>query len=54
MIDALLAELESLRYRIGQPRLTTVKSVQRSANARLRESKVAQFVQSTVYKTATG
>ena len=54
MIDALLAELESLRSRIGQPRLTTVKSVQRSANARLRESKVAQFVQVTVYETASG
>ena len=54
MIDALLAELESLRSRIGQPRLTTVKSVQRSANARLRESKVAQFVQSTAYETTTG
>lgn len=54
LIDALLVELESLRSRIGQPRLTTVKSVQRSANARLRESKVAQFVQITVYKTAAG
>lgn len=54
MIDALLAELASLCSRIGQPRLTTVKSVQRSANARLRESKVAQFVQATAYETTTG
>ena len=54
MIDALLTELETLRSRIGQSRLTTVKSVQRSANARLRESKVAHFVQATAYETATG
>lgn len=54
MIDALLAELESLRSRIGQSRLTTVKSVQRSANARLRASRVAQFVQVTAYETSTG
>jgi len=54
MIDALLVELETLRSRIGQPRLTTVKSVQRSANARLRLSKVAQFVQATAYETPTG
>lgn len=54
MIDALLAELESLGSRIGQSRLTTVKAVQRSANARLRASRVAQFVQVTAYETSTG
>ena len=53
-IDALLVELETLRSRIGQSRLTTVKSVQRSANARLRASKVAQFVQATAYETPLG
>ncbi len=52
--DALFAELESLTSRIGQSRLTTVKSVQRSANARLGESKVKKFVQVTAYKTSTG
>ena len=54
LLDALFTELETLRSRIGQPRLTTVKLVQRSANARLRESKVAQFVQATAYETPTG
>jgi transposase len=54
LIDTLVAELESLRTRIGQPRLTTVKLVQRSANAQLRLSKVAAFVQATAYETATG
>jgi len=54
LLDTLVAELESLRTRIGQPRLTTVKSVQRSANARLRASKVAEFVHATAYETATG
>ncbi len=52
--DALFAELETLSSRIGQPRLTTVKSVQRSANARLRESKVGNFVQVTATKLLTG
>lgn len=54
LLDDLLAELESLCTRIGQPRLTTVKSVQRSANARLRASKMGHFVQATAYETSTG
>lgn len=53
-IDALCAELEQLRSRIGQPRLRSVKMVQRSVNARLKASKVAQFVEATVYTTAAG
>jgi len=54
LLDDLLAELETLRFRIGQSRLTTVKSVQRSANARLRASKMGHFVQATAYQTPTG
>jgi transposase len=54
MLDTLVAELESLRTRIGQPRLTTVQLVQRSANARLRTSKGAAFVQATAYETPAG
>jgi transposase len=53
-LEALEAELEQLRRRIGQPRLRTVKSVQRSVNARLRASHVADLVQTTVYATPSG
>jgi transposase len=53
-LDALFTELETLRARIGQPRLRSVKMVQRSVNARLKASKVAQFVDATVYTTAEG
>ena len=53
-LDALDAELEALRSRIGQPRLRTTKNVQRSVNARLKASKVAQFVDATLYTTAEG
>jgi transposase len=53
-LDALGAELEQLRRRIGQPRLRTVPSVQRSVNARLRASHVADLVQTTVYATPSG
>lgn len=53
-IDALLTELETLRSRIGQPRLRTLKSVKRSLNARLKASKVAQFVDASLYETAEG
>lgn len=52
-INALFTELNTLRSRIGQPRLTSVKAVQRSVNARLRASKVDKFVQVMVYETAT-
>lgn len=53
-IDALWAELETLRSRIGQPRLRTRKSVQRSLNARLKASQVAHFVDAALYETAAG
>lgn len=54
LLDAVCAELEALRKCIGQPRLTTVKAVQRSVNARLRLSQVAEFVQVTVYEGSDG
>jgi hypothetical protein len=53
-LDALFVELEVLRSKLGQPRLRTVKSVQRSVNARLKKSKVGRFVDVTVYTTPTG
>jgi transposase len=48
------AELTALRSRIGQTRLTTVKAVQRSVNARLKASNVAPFVITDVQQTAEG
>jgi hypothetical protein len=56
--QARLADLESqlaqLRLEIGQPRLRSVKAVQRRVNAHLRACKVAQFIDVTVYATPTG
>jgi hypothetical protein len=43
-LDALDAELFLLQNRIGQPRFKSLKALQRSVNARLKKSKVAQFV----------
>jgi hypothetical protein len=53
-IDALFVELETVASQIGQPRLHTVKLVQRRVNARLKASKVAAFVDATVYTTEEG
>ena len=53
-LDALDAELVALRNRIGQARLTTIKAVQRSVNARLKHSKVADFVLTDVQQTPDG
>jgi transposase len=53
-LDKLEAELEKLRLQIGQPRLRSLQAVQRSVNARVRESKVAQFMEITVSATPTG
>ena len=53
-LDTLFEKLEELRGRIGQPRLRTVKIVERSVNARLKASKVSQFVNVSVYETPTG
>ena len=53
-MDALEAELATLRSRIGQPRLTTVKSLQRSLNARLKQSNVARFFLTDILQSADG
>lgn len=53
-LDSLDAELTALRARIGQTRLTTVKAVQRSVNARLKQASVAQFVITDVQQTPDG
>jgi len=53
-LDALDAELAAFRDRIGQPRLHTFKLVQRSLNAKSQASKVAQFVDATLYTTDQG
>lgn len=53
-----LQELESslgqLSREIGQPRLRSVKAVQRRVNARVRNSSVGQFLSVTVNTTLTG
>jgi hypothetical protein len=53
-----LAELETglaqLRSALGQPRLRSVKAVQRRVNAQLRAAPGAQFLAVTVYATPTG
>lgn len=43
-LDALESELTQIRDRIGQTRFNSLKVVQRSVNARLRESGVSKFV----------
>jgi len=53
-LDALESELSQLRASIGQARLTTVKAVQRSLNARLKQSGVAHLLITHVQQTATG
>ena len=53
-LGELEAALEQIRSKIGQPRLCSVKAVQRRVNARLRESKAAKFMAVTVYATPTG
>lgn len=53
-LDALDCELTTLSASIGQPRLTTVKALERSLNARLKHSGVAHFVITDVQQSATG
>ncbi len=47
-------ELTMLKAKIGQPYYRTVKCVQRSANARCKESKVGQFISVRVHETTNG
>lgn len=51
---ALEEELTQLRDKIGQPRYRTVKTIQRSANARCRNSQVGCLMNVSVYETAVG
>ena len=53
-LDALDVELTQLRAQIGQARYRTVKAIQRSVNARCRQSKVGHLMSVSVYETAVG
>jgi transposase len=53
-LEALTKELTHLQAKIGQPRYRTVKAIQRSANARCRQSKVGHLMTISVYETAEG
>lgn len=50
-LQALEAELAQVRDAIGQPRLRTVKAVQRRVNGCLRRSKVGHLLEVSVYET---
>jgi len=49
--DALFAELEAIRSKLGQPYYRTLRMVKRRVNARLKKSKVGKLVNVTVYLT---
>jgi len=53
-LQALEKELAQVRADIGQPRLRSVKAVQRRVNSKLRASKVGKFMQVNVYETPAG
>ena len=53
-LAALAQELAQVKADIGQPRLRSVKAVQRRAAARVRASKVGKFMSVTVTETAVG
>ena len=53
-LQALAQELAQVKADIGQPRLRTLKAVQRRANARCRASKVGHLMSATAYQTETG
>ncbi|MBN1994240.1 MAG: aminotransferase class IV [Anaerolineae bacterium] len=53
-LQALSQELSQVKAQIGQPRLRTVKAVQRRANARLKASKVGRLMSATAYQTPAG
>jgi hypothetical protein len=53
-LQALERELAQVRADIGQPRLRSVKAVQRRVNSKLRASKVGKFMQVNVYEPPTG
>jgi transposase len=53
-LQTLSQQLAQLKASIGQPRLRSVKAVQRRANACLRAAKVGQLMSATAYQTASG
>jgi transposase len=53
-LQTLDQELAQVKADLGQPRLRTLKAVQRRANARLRASKVGNLMSATAYTTPTG
>jgi hypothetical protein len=53
-LQTLDQELSQVKAQIGQPRLRTVKAVQRRANARLKASKVGRLMSATAYQTPAG
>jgi transposase len=53
-LQALAQELAQVKADIGQPRLCSLKAVQRRANARKRASKVGHLMSATAYTTPAG
>ena len=53
-LQALEEELTQVRSDIGQPRLRSIKAVQRRVNSKLRASNVGKFMQVNVYEPPTG
>jgi transposase len=53
-LQALNQELAQVKAQVGQPRLRTLKAVQRRANARLKASKVGRLMSATAYQTPAG
>ena len=53
-LQALQEELAQVRADIGQPRLRSLKAVQRRVNSKLRASNVGKFMQVKVYEPPTG
>lgn len=53
-LQTLTQELAQVKAAIGQPRLRTLKAVQRRAEARRRASPVGQLMSATAYQTQTG
>jgi hypothetical protein len=53
-LQALAQQLAQVKADIGQPRLRTLKAVQRRADARRRESPVGHLMSATAYHTETG
>lgn len=53
-LQALVQELAQVKADIGQPRLRTIKAVQRRADTRRRASKVGPLMSATASKTETG